>query len=72
MISKVVQGEVTDVRTKENSVEIEEKQCKSKAESVTEKVTLGNVTDIVSQLLNATSKKGKSIIRLEIEIQNDS
>ena len=32
---------------------------------------MGNVTKIVQQLVNASSKKGKTVIRLEIEIHNE-
>ena len=35
------------------------------------KVNASNVTDIVAELLKQMSKKGKTVIKIEIEVQNE-
>ena len=78
LISKVVQGQISKVvddkagNCERDSVIEELKSVKSKPDnSITGQLSACNVTEIVDRALNATTKKGKTIIRFEIEIQNE-
>ena len=82
MMSNVVQGgpnrpEVLNVEKKsaeveEKSSEVEQKLDKTSASDVSKReVTKDNVSEIVKSLLNATKNRGKTVIRIEVEVHND-
>ena len=70
VISKIVQG-------KDEKVESKTPECKGNLDqsgplrTISHNLDPGNVTEIVKEVLNATSKKGKTVIRLEIEVHNE-
>ena len=78
VISNIVQGRIKNVNqvgeVKSNDkcdVVVKDRPSKESDKVVTENVTLGNVTEIVKKIAEASSRKGKTIIRLEIEIHNE-
>ena len=78
MISKVVQGEIVNVNKEKldsNAKKLVNEPSNSpkrdKADSSCHNVTAQNMSDLVTQILSASTKKGKTIVRLEIEIHNE-
>ena len=74
-MSKVVQGEnvsKVDKNCEKSETERPSKSCscdKNDRKSTTSlNLTASNVAEVVSELIEKTSKKGKSIIKIQIEI----
>ena len=77
MISNVVQGKIshaseTEVKSNESKEHEPNVILESKgSDGLKSVVNSGNLSDFVKELVNASNKKGKTIIRIEIEMNNE-
>ena len=70
-ISKIVQGNVGEEVVKLDENEVKDTEVTVPPKKSAHAVSSSNVTEIIQEVLKATSTKGKTVIRLEIEIHNE-